>query len=231
MEQGDGGYFHCHMLGYYRSQCSEWEKEEHEEEAANFGSMEEEEILLMAESENNDSEGSIVVSLAKKDLNLLIGDWTTDLEKVEGVVEELWAQLRVRDARIALLTERKARLKAEKMQIEQRYHEHVKRLEEEVGKWLADKEGGTSSGAEEIGVAKPTNGEEPSKKASSIVFVVVYVDDILLTGSDLVEMQSLKAFLDAEFKIKDLVYSHSSGFTDESKTNKDVHYLSNQIGW
>ncbi|KAL8137969.1 hypothetical protein V2J09_003970, partial [Rumex salicifolius] len=92
----------------------------------------------------------------------LIGDWTTDLEKVEGVVEELWAQLRVRDARIALLTERKARLKAEKLQIEQRYHEHVKRLEEEVGKWLADKEGGTSSGAEEIGVAKPTNGEEPS---------------------------------------------------------------------
>ncbi|XP_019251346.1 PREDICTED: uncharacterized protein LOC109230286 [Nicotiana attenuata] len=40
------------------------------------------------------------------------------------------------------------------------------------------------------------------KSAQSIVFLAVYVDDILLTRDDLVEIAALKSFLDDQFKLK-----------------------------
>nr|XP_018623350.1 uncharacterized mitochondrial protein AtMg00810-like [Nicotiana tomentosiformis] len=43
---------------------------------------------------------------------------------------------------------------------------------------------------------------------SSIVLIDVYVDDILLTGNDDSELTSLNAFLDQQFKIKDLGVVH-----------------------
>lgn len=42
------------------------------------------------------------------------------------------------------------------------------------------------------------------KSGSSIVFIEVYVDDVLLIGTDLVEITQLKAFIHETFKIKDL---------------------------
>ena len=42
------------------------------------------------------------------------------------------------------------------------------------------------------------------KSTHSVVFLAIYVDDILLTGDDDVEMTALKAYLDDTFKIKDL---------------------------
>lgn len=43
---------------------------------------------------------------------------------------------------------------------------------------------------------------------SSIVILVVYVDDILLAGDNYQEMTDLKAFLDHQFRIKDLGSVH-----------------------
>nr|XP_016492299.1 PREDICTED: uncharacterized mitochondrial protein AtMg00810-like [Nicotiana tabacum] len=48
-----------------------------------------------------------------------------------------------------------------------------------------------------------------SKKTSShIIFVVVYVDDVIITGDDSVEIANLKSFLDKQFRIKYLGKLH-----------------------
>ncbi|XP_015159271.1 uncharacterized mitochondrial protein AtMg00810-like [Solanum tuberosum] len=46
------------------------------------------------------------------------------------------------------------------------------------------------------------------KRGTSIVFLGVYVDDILLTGTDIDEITELKKFLHHQFKIKDLGRLH-----------------------
>lgn len=42
------------------------------------------------------------------------------------------------------------------------------------------------------------------KISSSTIFVVVYVDDVIITGTDSLEIDNLKSFLQETFKIKDL---------------------------
>jgi len=42
------------------------------------------------------------------------------------------------------------------------------------------------------------------QQGSSMVFLAVYVDDIIVTGNDTTEIATLKTFLDNQFKIKDL---------------------------
>lgn len=46
------------------------------------------------------------------------------------------------------------------------------------------------------------------KTANSSVFVVVYVDDVLFTSTNMVEIKELKAFMHDKFKIKDLERLH-----------------------
>ncbi|XP_070053376.1 uncharacterized mitochondrial protein AtMg00810-like [Nicotiana tomentosiformis] len=46
------------------------------------------------------------------------------------------------------------------------------------------------------------------KTFSSIIFVAVYVDDVIITGTDSKEIARLKAFLDQRFRIKDLGRLH-----------------------
>ncbi|XP_070021949.1 uncharacterized mitochondrial protein AtMg00810-like [Nicotiana sylvestris] len=46
------------------------------------------------------------------------------------------------------------------------------------------------------------------KKGNSVVFVAVYMDDVILTSKDTEEILSLKKFLDKTFKIKDLGKLH-----------------------
>lgn len=60
----------------------------------------------------------------------------------------------------------------------------------------------------------------------SLVILMVYVDDILLAGSNIPEMTTLKSFLDAQFKIKDLGWVHY--FLGLEITSHPSGYLMNQ---
>jgi len=71
------------------------------------------------------------------------------------------------------------------------------------------------------------------KKGSSLVFVAIYVDDIILTGTDVSEINSLKAFLHDQFKIKDLgklhyflgleiLYRHDGALISQTKFTSDL---------
>nr|XP_016516232.1 PREDICTED: uncharacterized mitochondrial protein AtMg00810-like [Nicotiana tabacum] len=46
------------------------------------------------------------------------------------------------------------------------------------------------------------------RTSSSTIFVAVYVDYVIITGTDSVEIANLKAFFDKQFRIKDLGRVH-----------------------
>ncbi|XP_019260741.1 PREDICTED: uncharacterized protein LOC109238720 [Nicotiana attenuata] len=46
------------------------------------------------------------------------------------------------------------------------------------------------------------------KEGTNAIYVTIYVDDIVVTGTDVVELERLKCFLHASFKIKDLGKMH-----------------------
>jgi len=46
------------------------------------------------------------------------------------------------------------------------------------------------------------------KSTTSTIFVVVYVDDVILTGTSVFEIEELKTFLHDKFRIKDLGKLH-----------------------
>ena len=46
------------------------------------------------------------------------------------------------------------------------------------------------------------------KKDNLVVYVAVYVDDIVFTGTDAIEIADLKVYLHNRFKIKDLGQLH-----------------------
>ena len=71
------------------------------------------------------------------------------------------------------------------------------------------------------------------KAGVSLVFVVVYVDDIILTGTDVNEISSLRNFLHDQFKIKDLgklhyflgleiLYRHDGVIVSQRKFTSDL---------
>ncbi|XP_070040605.1 uncharacterized protein [Nicotiana tomentosiformis] len=51
-------------------------------------------------------------------------------------------------------------------------------------------------------------GDLNEEKGTSVSIVAIYVDNIVLTGNDIEELNALKSFLDQEFKIKDLRNLH-----------------------
>ena len=71
------------------------------------------------------------------------------------------------------------------------------------------------------------------KRGSSLVFVAIYVDDIIMTGNNVDEISSLKSFLHDKFKIKDLgklhyflgleiLYRHDGVIVSQKKFTSDL---------
>lgn len=62
--------------------------------------------------------------------------------------------------------------------------------------------------------------------AGSLIVLVVYVDDILLVGVNVSELDDLKSFLDSQFKIKDLGSVHFLGL--EITSHHDGYLMTQQ---